>query len=63
MQIDIRTPYLLGEEEEVVLDASIGIAHYTDTSESASEFLNRADKAMYLQKKSGKGGIHFAQRE
>ena len=63
VQIDIRTPYLLGEDEEVMLDASIGIAHYTDTSESASEFLNRADKAMYLQKKSGKGGIHFAQRE
>ena len=62
VQNDIRTPYYLNGEE-IVLDASIGIAHYTDTNESASSFLNRADKAMYLQKKSGKGGIHFAQRE
>lgn len=55
---EIRTPFIV-DQIHVSLDASIGIARYTDPGEKASAFLNRADNAMYIRKKSGKGGIHF----
>lgn len=55
----LEQPFIL-KNGQPRMSASIGIALYTHTDESADQFLIRADKAMYHIKKSGKAGIGFA---
>lgn len=57
---DLRKPFDLGQDEARV-DASIGIAVYPNDADTPDALLRLADEAMYLVKKSGRGG--YALRE
>jgi len=48
---------------QLTVGASIGIATYQKNSDSADELIKRADKAMYVSKKSGKNKYSFANVE
>ncbi len=50
----LSAPYRINQTE-VLMSASIGVALYPEDGIGASELLNRADNAMYVAKKGGKG--------
>ena len=45
------------EGRAVVVSASIGVVCFSDASELADELIRRADGAMYLVKRNGRGGV------
>lgn len=55
---DIAAPIQIGNEK-VYVTASIGVALFPIDGKEAEVLLKRADKAMYLAKKSGKSRYHF----
>jgi diguanylate cyclase (GGDEF)-like protein/PAS domain S-box-containing protein len=54
IDVALRTPFHL-EGKDVLITASIGIAHRGVNSEEATEVLRNADVAMYTAKERGKG--------
>lgn len=54
----VGIPYVV-EGREVCIGASVGISCYPNNSDSAQDLLEKADKAMYKVKDSGKNGYRF----
>jgi diguanylate cyclase (GGDEF)-like protein len=52
--------FLAGNDLDIHLTASVGVATLPDAAASAEELVQAADKAMYRVKQSGKNGIHVA---
>jgi len=53
-------PFLAGDNLNVRLTASVGVATLPDIAASAEELVRAADTAMYRVKESGKNGVHVA---
>lgn len=56
----IEEPLRIGEDS-LTLSASIGVALYSEHGHSLDELMHHADQAMYGIKRSGKGGVAFAE--
>jgi len=56
----VEQPYTLLDAHTITVSASIGIASYPQVANDWESLVNKADKAMYEIKKSGKKGFGFA---
>lgn len=55
----LNKPFLV-DEQDIKISASIGIARYTDSGETADELIRRADSAMFKVKNSFRAGFSMA---
>ena len=51
------------EENQVAVNASIGIALYPEDGTTSEELIRNADKAMYMVKRAGKNNFGFVRPE
>lgn len=59
----IKQPFVLSNQTEVQISASIGISLYPDHGSTASQLFQHADSALYLAKQSGRSKYQYYTEE